>query len=131
MSSSNKRNARNEDDEAELPPMTPQEERGYGRVSTRFLPVSLVKLVIAAWPQDGGGSLARPDEGRPLLTCTSRASITGYRQNVSVLLELDGRRTDRFPDEECYTVCTGFRPVDLSEQQRSSLMVPTTTMGCL
>ena len=84
MSRSNERDARDEDDKSELPPITPQEEREYGRVSTRFLPVSLVKLVvIAAWTKDEGGSPARPDEERTHSQCTSRASMTGYRQNVS------------------------------------------------
>ena len=34
---------------------------------------------------------------------------------MSVLLVLDSKRTDRFSDEECYTVGTGLRLVDLSE----------------
>ena len=57
MSRSNTRNARkeDEDDKSELPPITPQEEREYGRVSTWFLPFALVKLVIAAWTKDEGG----------------------------------------------------------------------------
>ena len=55
--------------------------------------------------------------------------MTGYRQNVSVLPGLDSRRTDRFSDEECYTVGTGLRTVDPSEPHNSLPMVPSTPVG--
>ena len=95
-----------------------------------FFRFSLVELVIiAAWTKDESGSVAQPDVGRTYSQCTLRASMTGYKQNVSVLLGLDSRRTDRFSDEECYTVSTGLRLVDLSEPTYSFPMVPSTTVG--
>jgi len=38
MPEPNQTNARGEDNETELPPLTPHEEKKYGRVSTRLSP---------------------------------------------------------------------------------------------
>ena len=67
MSKSNNRNARDESVETELPPLTPQEEKKYDRVSTRRSPGFSVDLVVAARPKDEGGYPTRSDDGQKIL----------------------------------------------------------------